>query len=34
MTDETKEKKEKIRYDIHLLRKFCSENNVELLKDY
>jgi hypothetical protein len=31
---EIKEKKEKIRYDINLLRKFCVENNVELLKDY
>ena len=28
------ETKEKMRYDINLLTKFCAENNIELLKDY
>jgi hypothetical protein len=32
-TDETT-KKEKTRYDINLLTSFCTENNIELLKDY
>lgn len=32
-TDETT-KKEKTRYDINLLTSFCTENKIELLKDY